>query len=163
MARFLNLLVILATVGTCQPVICQIITPDGQTLVPKTNPAASISGFISDAQTQEPILYATVILYQQAEAIQGCITNETGEYHFERITPGYYEIHIRYLGYKEKIMPLEVLTNQINKRLQADIRVEQESPCICIPPEIQPEVTDKSIQQHNGWLAEHIILQNTVF
>jgi hypothetical protein len=165
MAKCLHILVLLAALGNYPLVFCQMITPDGQTqsLEPVTNLAAGIYGSINDGQTGEPMVYATVILYRQELAIQGCITDETGKYRLEQIPQGSYELHIRYLGYREKTIPIDIGESIANKGVQVDVRLEQHHPCICLPAEIEPTVNDKTVQTYQGWLAEHIILQNGVF
>lgn len=81
---------------------------------------ASVSGFVRDAETQETLLLANVIL---AGTGIGTATNNSGYYSLTGLTPGSYVLTVSYLGYETVRIPLDLVAGQTERR---DIDMEPE-------------------------------------
>ena len=59
----------------------------------------NIKGLIKDAETNEGIIWADVLLYKNNTLLKGVVTSEKGTFIFEDIPEGSYTIKASYLGY----------------------------------------------------------------
>jgi len=58
----------------------------------------TLEGKVTDQDTNDPVIFATVMLYQNDSLIAGTETNMEGYYKFDRIEPGFYHVKVRYVG-----------------------------------------------------------------
>ena len=63
------------------------------------NGQTSLKGSITDEASGEPLIFATVALYQNGVLITGTDSDFDGNYFFSSIEPGSYEIEASFLGY----------------------------------------------------------------
>ena len=63
---------------------------------------SSISGQVSDAQTNESIEYASVAIFNSSDSnlVTGVVTNQTGKFKLEKLNQGSYFIRTQFLGYE---------------------------------------------------------------
>ncbi len=75
---------------------------------------ATITGFITDAESEEPLVGATVILSQigQAGISGGDAASADGSYQIVGLTPGTYTLTVRYVGYNESQSPVTLQAGQ---------------------------------------------------
>jgi TonB-dependent receptor len=83
--------------------------------------AGSIRGNITDAQTKDPLPYTNVMLKGTS---LGAAADENGDYIIQNIPAGTYTLLVRYVGYKEKSIPLSVSDG---KTVQLNIQLESET------------------------------------
>lgn len=69
---------------------------------------ASISGTVYDAQTKEPLAFATVSILNTTE---GTTTDESGEYVFQ-LRPGEHRILFRFLSYNDTLLTIQLKANE---------------------------------------------------
>lgn len=62
---------------------------------------ASLSGKLTDADTNEPILFGDVILYRNDALVTGGQTDMDGNYIIAPIDPGTYDVVFKYVGYAD--------------------------------------------------------------
>lgn len=82
---------------------------------------ATIKGKITDEQTKEPISGAYVHFDDKNG---GAITDAFGDYSITGITPGKYELKVKYIGYKEFEKDIEISVGQVSA---IDITLTQKS------------------------------------
>ncbi len=63
------------------------------------DPVRSCKGYVSDAETGEPLVYATVVMMGQWT--YSALSDENGFFIFEAIPEGEYELQASYIGYKQ--------------------------------------------------------------
>jgi len=68
-------------------------------LIAQIGAAQSIQGIIFDKETGELLPFAPVILYEDSIQIAGVRTSIEGEYSFDDIAPGIYDVETVYVGY----------------------------------------------------------------
>ncbi len=79
---------------------CFLLTFIALDTVYAQGPSGRIYGVVTDAQTGEPLEFATVILKNiQTNAASGGLTDEKGRFDLENIRFGEYNLEISYLGY----------------------------------------------------------------
>lgn len=82
----------------------------------------SLSGKVTDAATQDPVLFGAVAIYQNGILKSGTETDFDGNYNFSNLAPGTYDIEFSYLGYQtlriEKVMVFEGKDNKLNAELE---------------------------------------------
>lgn len=76
----------------------------------------TITGFVRDGVTGEPLLGANLLIYQDSVSshqspFQGTATNHFGYYAMPNIPDGYYILIIRYIGYKTKVKEITVVAD----------------------------------------------------
>ena len=79
-----------------------------------------IKGAVVDSQTKEPIEYATIALYREAdnELITGTVTDFIGHFKIEKPVAGNYYLIITFIGFKEiKSERFTVINNNRNLNL----------------------------------------------
>ncbi len=93
-------------------------------ILAQTTPTNTVvNGIVLDAQTSEPLAFATVVF--EGTSI-GATTNFDGEFTLETTDPSLATISVSYLGYQEKTMPIkpgetqtvELLLNSNDKQLE---------------------------------------------
>lgn len=64
----------------------------------------SVSGKVVDAQTNQPIEYANVVIYRWKDSTvaNGTVTNSEGQFNIEKLLNGRYFMKISYIGYATK-------------------------------------------------------------
>ena len=69
----------------------------------------SISGKVKKSKNQKALEFATVSLKnsQTNKIVEGTITDAKGRFYFNEINVGEYKISIKFIGYKEQIIPIE--------------------------------------------------------
>ncbi len=74
------------------------------TTAPKGN--AKISGVILDAETKQPVEFATVALVNLAtgKPIDGTMADEKGKFSINRVATGKYKLQVSFLGYQLKVV-----------------------------------------------------------
>ncbi len=76
----------------------------------------SLQGKVTDVETGEPILFGTVVVYQDGQLITGAETDFDGNYQINSIDAGVYDIEIRYTGYfKIRVLDIIILEGKSNK------------------------------------------------
>ena len=63
---------------------------------------ASLEGNITDVDSGEPVLFATVALYKNGILITGTESDIDGYFIFSSIDPGTYDVEASYVGYQSK-------------------------------------------------------------
>ncbi|OYU94892.1 MAG: hypothetical protein CFE21_14530 [Bacteroidetes bacterium B1(2017)] len=64
----------------------------------------SIRGQIMDKDTKQPLAYVSVTLKLNGVTKAGCLTDEDGNFLFKNLSPGNYDMHVSYVGYKTTII-----------------------------------------------------------
>ncbi len=61
----------------------------------------SVKGELIDEQTDQPLMYASVVLYREQDSVMvtGAITDEEGKFVVEDVPPGQYYIQVQFVGY----------------------------------------------------------------
>jgi len=74
-----------------------------------------LSGKVTDAVTGEPIMFASVALYQNDSLLSGTETDLDGNYHFSNIASGTYDIETTFIGYNpQKLKGIIIYKGQHN-------------------------------------------------
>jgi len=92
----------------------------------KVFPQGTVKGFIYDAETNEPVIYAPVYI---KESNIGTITDINGYYVINKIPKGIYNIKINCIGYDTANFTIEIKNNDIitkNIKLKKSVVVLQE-------------------------------------
>lgn len=100
------------------------ITPD--------NDAAAkgiISGVVIDKQSQKPIEYANIVLYNKSDSamVTGTITSPEGKFNLKNIKEGNYYLVVQFIGYKKKIISDLKLSKTNHELVLEPIYIEQSS------------------------------------
>ncbi|MCB0520026.1 MAG: TonB-dependent receptor [Lewinellaceae bacterium] len=71
---------------------------------------ATIAGHLLDAQTNEPLPYATVVLNTAADGqmVSGTLTDDAGKFIFEGVEKGSYQVQCSFIGYTLATLPVLV-------------------------------------------------------
>ena len=78
-------------------------------LLPLTLSAQTIKGYLTDAQSEMPLIGATVELVSITPA-KGATTDLEGYFSFTGVPPGRHELRLSYLGYETRTIPNVLLT-----------------------------------------------------
>lgn len=92
--------------------ILMVLLMTGQTFAQnphKQNEGYAIEGHIFNKETQEAVLYATVMV---KNTTIGATTDETGSFIIRKLTPGKYTLVISCLGYKKMEKEVELTVNE---------------------------------------------------
>jgi iron complex outermembrane receptor protein len=79
-------------------------------------PSASLTGHIVDAETKEPIGWATVTLVELARAER---SHRDGSFHFEGIPAGHYTVRVSFIGFETTQRQVDLEADR-----SADVRIE---------------------------------------
>lgn len=73
-----------------------------------------ISGILVDAETREPLQYASVAIFSpgQEKAVNGTITDDAGRFRMVEVPIGTYEVRISFLGYESTTVENVEMTKQ---------------------------------------------------
>ncbi len=75
----------------------------------------SLSGNVTDAVTNEPVMFAAVALYLEGVLYSGAETDLDGNYHFPDLQSGTYDIEVSFIGYQPlKLKDVVVYEGQHN-------------------------------------------------
>ncbi len=74
-------------------------------LVATAQQKATIIGYVKDAETGEPLVFANVLIQGTNK---GTTTDENGFYELKNIAPGEYKVEVRMTGYKKQIRGLTI-------------------------------------------------------
>ena len=90
---------------------------------------ARITGKVSDANTNEPLIGVNVVLVKKTEVQEtvtdyGASTDIDGEYLIENVPPGDYLVRAMYIGYKNNDSPLLVESGDDNNKYVVDISLD---------------------------------------
>jgi len=88
-----------------------------------TNIEKRISGTVIDAETQIPLEFATVSVFENDTLIDGIITNEKGEFSINA-EPGNYLIRVEYISYKHYETQIDLKQNTDLGVISLDIDME---------------------------------------
>ncbi len=94
----------------------------------KLSAQASLTGTVKDKGSEETVPFADVILYHNEVLITGTQTDFDGQYSFENLMPGTYDMEVRFLGYKTGQISGVTLINDI-RVVQDAILVEEIVTC----------------------------------
>jgi outer membrane cobalamin receptor len=73
-------------------------------------PSSNLMGKITEAQTHQPVAYATIeLLKADSSRVKGALANENGTFHFDGVKIGHYIISIKALGYATKKMSVSIV------------------------------------------------------
>ena len=85
----------------------------------------TIQGKISEKKSGEPVLFATLSLYKNDVLITGTESDYDGNYIFDNVTSGVYDIESSFVGFQsQRIVGIVVKDGRVNK---VDIEMEQDS------------------------------------
>lgn len=83
----------------------------------------SLSGKVTDVDSGEPIISATVKLMKGESMVQGTVTDFDGNYSFSNIDPTTYDVEISYIGYSpQKVEGVNVLAG---KAINLDVELSE--------------------------------------
>ncbi|MCB0638994.1 MAG: TonB-dependent receptor, partial [Lewinella sp.] len=76
----------------------------------------SLSGKVKEGDTGEPIIFGTVVLYQNGVQKGGTETDFDGNYNFASLDPGTYDVEFSYVGFQtQRITGVVVFDGKANK------------------------------------------------
>ncbi len=81
----------------------------------KNQASGIVKGKMTDAQTRQPIEYASVVIYREKDSsmVTGVITNNKGVFILENIPFGKFFVKLNYIGYKpQKLMSVIITQNK---------------------------------------------------
>jgi Ca-activated chloride channel family protein len=82
----------------------------------------SLGGKVVDAETNEPIIYGPVTLYKNGKQVAVVQTDIDGNYFFEKVLPGSYNLEVSYVGYQPE--NIENILISVGKSLKLDIKLK---------------------------------------
>lgn len=91
-----------------------------------------LQGTITESETGEPLMFATVVVKQNGIAKTGTTTDFDGKYRFDSLAVGTYDVEVRYVGYPTKTISGVVLFPDRNLTLNVEIPQEFIFDCCCI-------------------------------
>lgn len=69
--------------------------------IAENQPLSSIRGTVTEADTRVPLIGVNIII-TGSDPLMGTITDTNGEFHFEKLPTGRYDLEIHYMGYESK-------------------------------------------------------------
>jgi hypothetical protein len=74
----------------------------------------SLAGKVTDADTDEPVIFANIALYKNGVLVTGDFTDDDGNYSFGNIDPGVYEVEVSFTGYQTtRLADITVLAGKV--------------------------------------------------
>jgi len=121
-------------------------------LIAQIGATQSIEGVILDNETGEPLIFANVALYKDSILVTGTTTSLEGEYSFEGINPGTYDLEADYVGYFHERVSEVIVKEGIMK---VDIRMEASADLqdVVILP-IHPKIIDETLPKANQGIIQ---------
>ena len=124
-----------------------------------------ISGTVIDAETKEPLEFATVSILKEGVLIDGIITDEQGAFSIAA-KPGNYLIKVEYISYKtyevevflQKHMNLGIISLEINTESLGEVEVVAERSTVDLKLDKKVFNVGKDLLSQNGSLVQ--ILEN---
>ncbi len=74
------------------------------------SPVQTLKGLVRDADTQNPIAFAKVVLTSE-QPIRGVITDEAGRFVIENVPVGRHEIEVTFIGYTTRVIPNLIISS----------------------------------------------------
>lgn len=71
----------------------------------------TLTGTIQDAQTKEPLSFATIQLQTADKTWYGALSDQNGRYSFTKLSPGEYTATVSYLGYDKLTKTFSISKN----------------------------------------------------
>ena len=93
----------------------------------------SISGMVVDVDTEEPLLFATVVLMENGIVVKGTTTDFDGKFEISGLAGGSYQLEARYVGYIAKKVTDIIVEEEKTKELRIKMNIS-EIPCCCFSP-----------------------------
>ncbi|MFM8179733.1 MAG: carboxypeptidase regulatory-like domain-containing protein, partial [Candidatus Kapaibacterium sp.] len=87
------------------------------------DPTGSISGKVTDGETGDPLVRATVMITVNGKT-KGTFADSKGAYALRNVPVGEYDVRFRFLGFQEKVMKRVVV--QAGKTVNADVVLKHE-------------------------------------
>ena len=79
------------------------------------NKKTTLTGSIYDLETDEPLLFANVILYKNGKLVTGTNTDIDGDYVIGNVLPGTYDVEFNYVGYQNlRVSNVPIYENKLN-------------------------------------------------
>lgn len=124
-----------------------------------------ISGVVIDAETKEPLEFATVSILEHDKLIDGIITNEKGEFSIA-VEQGSYLVKIEYISYKNYEIQIELKGNlslgviplEVNMESLGEVEVIAERSTVDLKLDKKVFNVGKDLLSQNGSLVQ--ILEN---
>ncbi len=105
----------------------------------------ALTGKVTEEESNEPLIFATVGLFKNDVPIAGTETDLDGNYFFSNIDPGTYDLLVSYTGYQEqKIVGIVVLAGKTNR---ADVKMLNEG--VMIETVVVTEYRAPLVEQDN--------------
>lgn len=84
-----------------------------------------IFGTVSDSNTNKPLAYSTIRLFNQADStlVKGVITNNNGYFEIKNIDAGKYFAQIDFIGYKSQSIGFTLNSNNMQKKISVTLEV----------------------------------------
>ncbi len=89
---------------------------------------AAIQGKVSDAQTRENVMYASVALYdvKDSSLVGGVITDDKGKFEIKNVNTGDYYLQVSFTGYKASKEKITVANNNIHNIGQITLKKDMQ-------------------------------------
>lgn len=87
------------------------------TLTASAQKGRALNGYVADKNTQEKLYAATVVLTGEKDSKKKyhAVTGSNGEFSFPSVVVGVYTMQVSYLGYKTKMLKIDLVANKIPK------------------------------------------------
>ena len=89
----------------------------------------TLEGQVTDAETGEPILFGTVALYRGGNLVTGTQTDFDGNYSFNNIDPGTYDLEVSYVGFQTQrqtgVIVMAGRANRLNIELASGVALDE--------------------------------------
>jgi outer membrane receptor protein involved in Fe transport len=89
----------------------------------------TLEGQVTDIETGEPILFGNVALYRGGNMVTGTQTDFDGNYSFNNIDPGTYDVEVSYVGYQSQRQSGVVVSagraNRLNIELSSGVMMDE--------------------------------------
>ncbi len=131
-----------------------------------------LSGIVKDKTTGQGIEYASVALYKMKDSslVNGTISNQKGEFRFEKLPYGMYKVHVKFLGFEATDIPRVLVspkTPDVNlgeiilqpaSKLLDDVNVTAKKEMMTYNLDKKVFTVDQNIAAQGGTLAD--VMQN---
>jgi iron complex outermembrane receptor protein len=91
------------------------------------NLTGKVYGKVQDANTKEPVAYATItVLNMRDSLIGGALVKNNGDFSVEKLPVGRYKLQVQFIGYKKTQIPFTLTPKQLDMDL-GNIKLEQDA------------------------------------